>query len=206
MHIYKYLFIYARLWVQPLFLVLIVRAASFFMHKNIGVIILHGHMCVSAFTCAHKIMHAHTNTYTYMQIQQVRAHACVHCKTLQNFAMHSKISPWWNHVVHIVSHCVTLMHPSMPTSIHYIACITFSKIIQSTEPNITIHVSTTHCSPLHECISLSPLGRSVCSRPMKMPPAALQCKPIACNCLKILAYLWCGDVGVQTSAEKGQKG
>ena len=72
------------------FFVLFVRAAAFFMHKNIGVIILHGHMCVSAFTCAHKTMHAHTNTYTYMQIQQARAHACVHCKTLQNFAMHSK--------------------------------------------------------------------------------------------------------------------
>ena len=115
MHIYKYLFIYARLWVQPLFLVLIVRAASFFMHKNIGVIILHGHMCVSAFTCAHKIMHAHTNTYTYMQIQQVRAHACVHCKTLQNFAMHSK---YHHGGIMLYTLCRIALHSCIHTSIH----------------------------------------------------------------------------------------
>ena len=112
---YIYLFIYARLWVQPLFLVLIVRAASFFMHKNTGVILLHGHMCVSAFTCAHKIMHAHTNTYTYMQIQQVRAHACVHCKTLQNFAMHSK---YHHGGIMLYTLCRIALHSCIHTSIH----------------------------------------------------------------------------------------
>lgn len=136
--------------------------------------------------CMHTRIHIHTCKFS--KYAHMHAYIAKRCRTLQcivNITM----------VESCCTHCVALrythasIHPSMPTSIHYIACITLSKIIQSTEPNITIHVSTTHCSPLHECISLSPLGRSVCSRPMKMPPAALQCKPIACNCLKILAYL-----------------
>lgn len=148
-------------------------------------------VCVCIYVRTQDYACTHTNTYTYMQIQQVRAHACVHCKTLQNFAMHNK---YHHGGIMLYTLRRIALHSCIHTSIHtyiytLLACITLSNIIQFTEPNITIHVSTTHCSPLHECISLSPLGRSVCSRPMKMPPAALQCKPIACNCLKILAYL-----------------
>ena len=48
------------------------------------------HVCVCIYVRTQDYACTHTNTYTYMQIQQVRAHACVHCKTLQNFAMHNK--------------------------------------------------------------------------------------------------------------------
>ena len=173
------------------------RSTIYRLGQNMGVIILQGHMyvsaCVSEITRASEILHAHTHLHTHTRIElHTGTHTHIHAnatstrkfmRTSQNFAVHCSaqyLSWWYNYVVHIAlrrvhSNIHTFIHT---TSIHCIACIKLGDCKIPTEQNITVHVNTytafhyMNAAHLSLSLSLSLVGVSACSHRMKMPPDA----------------------------------
>lgn len=134
-------------------------------------------LCVDArdYACTH------ASTYRYVYVHELAAGTRTCMRRLQTCNTRKVIMPQLG-----CTHCPALRYTqasiptSLPTSMHDIACAKLSYLKKSTGKNITVHI------PQHTALYY---GVSVCSRPMKMPPAALQCKRIACKCPKTSGYL-----------------